>query len=265
MDREVGSGRVISSDEREFLAAYDPTKFESPSVAVDVVLLTVETGHLSALLVRREEHPSKGAWVLPGGFVRMDESLDQAAARVLAQKASLHGVYLEQLYTFGAVDRDPRTRVISVSYFALVECERLRGLGGGEDAAGCLARLHVAWEGEAGGDASAYREGAGGGGVGGKGVALPLGFDHAAVLGLAVKRLRGKLDYAPIGFELLPDAFTLRGLQSVHETILGRSLNKDAFRRRMLATGMLEALGQREAEVGHRPAELYRFVTKSAR
>lgn len=263
MDQAKSAGRTVPGDERAFLASYDAAAFDRPSVTVDVVLVTVEAGHLRVLLVQRDEHPGKGAWVLPGGFVRMDESLDRAAARVLARKASLRGVYLEQLYTFGAVDRDPRTRVISVSYFALVEPERLRGVvGEQDDGARCLARLHVAWQGETGGEASAFKADGGGGG---EGAAIPLGFDHAAILGMAVKRLRGKLDYAPIGFELLPEEFTLRGLQSVHETILGRSLNKDAFRRRMLATGMLEATGRREAEVGHRPAELYRFVTKAAR
>jgi 8-oxo-dGTP diphosphatase len=93
---------------------------------------------------------------------------------------------------------------------------------------------------------------------------MPLAFDHADILGMAVKRIRGKLDYTPIGFQLLPETFTLRRLQDVHETVLGRSLNKDSFRRRMLASGLLESTGERETEVGHRPAELYRFTKRSA-
>jgi 8-oxo-dGTP diphosphatase len=249
-------------DEKAFLASYRVSDFDRPSVAVDVVLLTVDAGSMRVLLLRRDEHPFRGSWALPGGFVGMSESLDEAAARVLRQKALLGGVYLEQLYTFGAVDRDPRTRVVSVVYYALVEPDRLRGVTDAEDAARCLARLEVAWEREAGGDASAV--GTGGDGLSSGESELPLAFDHASILGMVVKRLRGKLDYAPIGFELLPAEFTLRRLQSVHETILGRPLNKDAFRRRMLATGMLTPTGKREDEVGHRPAELYRFVTKAA-
>ena len=93
---------------------------------------------------------------------------------------------------------------------------------------------------------------------------MPLAFDHDDIIGMAVKRIRGKLDYAPIGFQLLPEAFTLRALQDVHETILDTDLNKDSFRRRMLASGQLEATGRREAAVEHRPAELYRFTRRSA-
>jgi 8-oxo-dGTP diphosphatase len=118
-----------------------------------------------------------------------------------------------------------------------------------------LAGLRVPWKGEAGGSIEA---------TGDSGVALPLAFDHAEILGMVVKRLRGKLDYAPIGFQLLPPRFTLRTLQNVHETILGQPLNKDSFRRRMLASGQLAPTGEREVEVGHRPAELYRFVAESA-
>ncbi|PYE53525.1 NUDIX hydrolase [Deinococcus yavapaiensis] len=235
-----------SPDEQAFLDAYDPTAFERPSVTVDVVLLTVLDGDLHVLLIRRDEHPCKGCWSLPGGFIRMTESLDEAAARVLNDKAHLQGVYAEQLYTFGAPRRDPRTRVLSVAYVALVNAARLRPV---EDDRIRLALLHVDWQGETGGPASASWHGQ----------LLALAFDHADILGLAVKRLRGKLDYAPVGFELLPERFTLRDLQSVHETILGRKLNKDSFRRRMLASGRLSAVGEREEDADHRPAALYTF------
>lgn len=240
------------AQERVFLASYDASRFDRPSLAVDVALITVSGGELRALLVRRSEHPAKGAWSLPGGFVGMHESLDDAAARVLATKAGLRGVFVEQLYTFGAVGRDPRTRVVSVAYYALVDPARLEAALEHDGPDRRLARLGVGWEGEAGGPAAA---------MGDAGEGLRLAFDHAQILGMAVKRLRGKLDYAPIGFELLPETFTLRRLQGVHETILGRELNKDAFRRRLLATGTLEPTGERETEVGHRPAELYRFTT----
>jgi len=242
------------SDEQEFLATYDAEAFDRPSVAVDVAILTVAEGRLEVALVRRSEHPHRGCWALPGGFVRMDESLDRAAARVLADKAGLRDVYLEQLYTFGNPERDPRTRVLSVAYYALVDPARLAERRPG-DRALAFGRIAVPWEGETGGPVEVRDTEAGD---------MPLAFDHADILGTAVKRIRGKLDYTPIGFQLLPAAFTLRRLQDVHETVLGRLLNKDSFRRRMLASGLLEATGERETEVGHRPAELYRFTRRSA-
>jgi len=240
------------NEEQDFLTAYDPREFDRPSVTVDVAILTVVDGRLEVALVERAEHPHKDRWAVPGGFVRMDESLDRAAARVLAQKAALADVYLEQLYTFGAPNRDPRTRVISVAYYALVDSARVARNGAHELVFG---RIAVPWEGETGGpvevlDRSRRK--------------MPLAFDHAEILGMAVKRIRGKLDYTPIGFQMLPETFTLRRLQAVHETILGRALNKDSFRRRMLASGVLEATGERETEVEHRPAELYRFTKRSA-
>ena len=237
--------------EAAFLASYDATKFPRPSVAVDVALLTAGPEGLHTVIIRRTEHPSRGKWALPGGFVGIAESLDDAAARVLAREAALRGVYLEQLYTFGAPRRDPRTRVISVAYYALVDRERLAAL----PETATVARLQVPWEGETGGPVDLADT---------DGRALPIAFDHADILGMAVKRLRGKLDYTPIGFQLLPERFTLLDLQRVHETVLGRPLNKDSFRRRMLASGLLEATGEAQKDVDHRPAELYRFVKRSA-
>ena len=239
-------------EERDFLAAYDPTAFDRPSLAVDVAILAVVDGALEAALVERTEHPDKGRWGLPGGFVGMGESLERAAKRVLSEKAGLADVYLEQLYTFGEPGRDPRTRVISVGYYALVAHARL---GRGDESNLVFGRIVVPWEGETGGPIQARNQ---------QGQDMPLAFDHADILGMAVKRIRGKLDYTPIGFQLLAETFTLRRLQDVHETILGRTLNKDSFRRRMLASGLLEATGERETEVGHRPAELYRFTKRSA-
>ncbi|MCP3902042.1 MAG: NUDIX domain-containing protein [Planctomycetes bacterium] len=244
-----------SPEERAFLERYDASAFDRPSVAVDVVLLTVTDGELNVLLIRRRDHPGKGGWSLPGGFVRLDESLDVTADRVIEAKAGLTGVFVEQLYTFGAADRDPRTRVVSVTYYALVDATRLSAASTIEDGERCMARVVVPWVGETGGAATA---------VDATGAPLPLAFDHADILGLAVQRIRGKLNYTPIGFQLLPETFTLRRLQVVHETVLGRPVNKDAFRRRMLATGLVEPTGERERAVGHRPAELYRFTTKSA-
>ena len=247
-----GEHKRQTESEEQFLARYDAGAFEHPSVAVDVVLLSAADGHLWSLALRRAQHPFKGRYSLPGTFVGMRESLDDAARRVLAEKAGLRDVFLEQLYTFGAPRRDPRTRVISVAYYALVPRERLEAIPAMTGA--LLARVDVPWEGETGGPVELASNQA----------VLPLAFDHADILGMAVKRLRGKLDYTPIGFQLLPHTFTLAQLQRVHETVLERPLNKDSFRRRMLASGLLEATGEEQRDVGHRPAEFYRFVRRSA-
>lgn len=246
----------VVDEEQAFLAQYDASLFPRPSVAVDVVLLTVRDGGLWALSARRSEHPHRGRWALPGSFLHLDESLDAAAARVLESKAGLTGIFTEQLYTFGAPDRDPRTRVIGVAYYALVEAVKLDDAVAKRGDAGLqLARLRVPWQGETGGPVQA---------LDGEGHELSTAFDHAEILGMAVKRIRGKLDYAPIGFELLPEAFSLRDLRLVHEAILGRALNKDSFRRRMLDRGLVVPTGHRAAGVGHRPPELYRFADRSA-
>jgi 8-oxo-dGTP diphosphatase len=238
-------------EERAFLEAYDPDKFPHPSVAVDVAPATTLDGALRVLLVRRGEQPQKGKWALVGGFVGIRESLDDAAKRVLLTKARLEGIFLEQLYTFGAVDRDPRTRVITVAYYALVEAARLLPAVS-ENVV--LARLRVPWAGETGGPVDALDD---------DGRTLPLAFDHAEILGMVVKRLRGKLGYAPIGFRLLPRSFTLRQLQEVHEAILGRKLNKDSFRRSALASGLVAPTGKSETDVPYRPASLYQYVKDS--
>jgi 8-oxo-dGTP diphosphatase len=140
--------------------------------------------------------------------------------------------------------------VVSIAYYALIEQKRFVGLAERSPEVS-TPRLHVPWEGEVGGPVEALDA---------AGRVLPLAFDHAEMLGTAVKRLRGKLNYAPIGFELLGDTFTLLELQRVHEAVLGRSVNKDGFRRRMLSTGRLKATGRSQRGVVHRPAELYRFV-----
>lgn len=239
--------------EKEFLEAYDPSAFERPSVTVDVALLSVVDGALFTLLVQRAEHPFKGKWSLPGGFVRLDESLDAAARRVLAAKGALDGVFLEQLYSFGDPQRDPRMRVIAVAYYALVDRRRFEAATRDDLVIG---RIDVPWEGETGGAVDVLLER--------DGKTADLAFDHAEILGTAVKRIRGKLDYTPIGFQLLGDTFTLLELQRVHETVLGRPLNKDSFRRRMLASGQLESAGEMQRHVDHRPAELYRFTKRGA-
>jgi 8-oxo-dGTP diphosphatase len=201
---------------------------------------------LRVLVLRRDAAPYAGQWVLPGGFVRLEETLEQAVARVLQQKAALADTFVEQLYTFGAIDRDPRGRVVAVAYYALVPAARLARVPEGAR----LAAIHAPWSGLAGGDVELRAA---------TGEPLRVGFDHARIVGTALQRLRGKIDYAPVGFELLPPQFTLLELQHVHEAVLGESLNKDSFRRRLLASGQLQATGRRRSDVGHRPPELFRF------
>lgn len=236
-------------DEAAFLENYDPAAYERPSIAVDLMLMGVVDGAPAVLLMRRDQHPFTGAWALPGGFVGIGESLDEAAHRILIEKARMPDAYVEQLYTFGAVDRDPRTRIISVAYFALLQADRFTAaLKSAPELA--LAELTVPWPGETGGPVEAR--------IGG-GDPLKLAFDHGEMLSLAVRRLRGKLDYSGIAFALLPERFTLRALQDIYEVILDTKLNKPAFRRRMLDRGWLEATGERETGASFRPAELYRY------
>jgi 8-oxo-dGTP diphosphatase len=240
--------------EAAFLATYDAGQYPHPSVAVDAVVLAAVGGALRVALYLRREHPSKNRYALPGGFVRMDESLDDAAARLLRDKAGLADVFIEQLYTFGAPGRDPRGRVIAVAYYALVDPRRFEEINQAKGARAAV--IHVPWEGEIGGPVEVRGE---------AGERLPLAFDHAEIIGMVVKRLRGKLDYAPVGFQLLPAEFTLRALQDVHEAVRGAAVNKDSFRRRLLATGQLEATGAYERDTAHRPAELYRCTQRAAR
>jgi 8-oxo-dGTP diphosphatase len=247
----------VDEDEADFLRGYDLTAFPRPSVAVDVAVLTVDGGALRVALYRRAEHPGKGRYALPGGFVRLDESLDDAARRLLSAKAGLEGVFIEQLHTFGEPRRDPRGRIITVAYIALVDVARFERALAGAAGGLVLARLHVPWTGAGGGSGAVFVEND-------EGQRLAWAFDHGTIAGCAVQRLRERIDHTPLGFQLLPAEFTLRQLQDVHEIVRGTGVNKDSFRRRMLATGLLEPTGHHEQNVTWRPAELYRFLRRSA-
>ena len=221
-------------DPRYVPSTYDPAHFDRPSVTVDVVLFAYRDGDLQVLLVRRKKWPYQDYWAIPGGFIQMDETLEQAALRELHEETGVGGVYLEQLYTFGDPERDPRTRVISVVYFALVGADQARQVQGGDDAA------EARWW-------SVYN-------------LPPLAFDHDRILRYAHRRLRWKLEYTALGFLLLPETFTLSELQGVYEVVLHERLDKRNFRRKILATGVLEETeGYREGG-RHRPARLYRFT-----
>ena len=207
---------------------------ERPAVTVDVVLLTVRGRHLEALLVRRDHAPFEGMWALPGGFVSPHESLTDAAKRILETMTGASDAYLEQVYTFGDPARDPRMRVITVVYYALIRPESLR-LRKHEG----QAESRVFW---------AYEP-------------PPLAFDHADILAYTLQRLRGKLEYTTVGFQLLGPEFTLSELQEVYEAILNRPLDKRNFRKKLLITRIVEPTQHTKMLGPHRPARLYRFDT----
>jgi 8-oxo-dGTP diphosphatase len=211
---------------------YDVSKYERPSVTVDMLMMSLRQRDLQMLLIKRRAWPYKDMWAFPGGFVNIDESLETAAKRELKEETGVEDVYLEQLYTFGDPGRDPRTRVITVVYFALLDSERLQ-VAAASDAA------DVGWF-------SVYDP-------------PPLAFDHAQIVEYALNRLRGKLDYTRIAFNLLPRQFTLRELQWVYEIILHKKLDKRNFRKKILGTGILEDTGEKKMEGTHRPARLYGF------
>ena len=207
--------------------------YPRPALTVDCVLFGVEPGaELQVLLIQRKHDPFAGQWAFPGGFVDMEEDLQRAALRELEEETGVRNVFIEQLYTFGQPGRDPRGRVISVAYYALVNLHE-HPVQAASDASD--ARWFALSE-------------------------LPeLAFDHADILEAAVARLRAKVRYQPIGFEVLPNRFTLTELQQLYETILGtNALNKRNFRTRVLKWGILREVGVQE-NVAHRPAKLYSF------
>ncbi|MFQ5994333.1 MAG: NUDIX domain-containing protein [Acidiferrobacterales bacterium] len=202
------------------------------AVTTDVVLFSIRAERLEVLLVKRRANPFTGTWALPGGFVGVDENLESCALRELAEKAGVTGVYLEQLHTSGDPQRDPRERVISVAYYALIPSDRLRMRPTVEDTT-------VGWF-------PLDR--------------LPLmAFDHAGIVGMAHKRLVAKLDYSTIAYQFMPGKFTLGDLQSVYEIILGEVLDKRNFRKRMLALDRIEKTDEQRRNGNHRPARLYRL------
>jgi 8-oxo-dGTP diphosphatase len=207
-------------------------QYPRAALAVDCVVFGFDEGELKVLLIERALEPFKGRWALPGGFVRVEETLDDAARRELAEEAGLEDVFLEQLYTFGALGRDPRERVVSVAYYALVKMSA-------HDTKAATDAADARW--------------------------FPiskvpkLAFDHANILATALARLKGKVRYQPIGFELLPPHFTLSQLQHLYEAVLGNDLDKRNFRKKVLGFGLLVPLKETQMMGRHRPAQLFRF------
>nr|WP_220498016.1 NUDIX domain-containing protein [Rhodopirellula sp. JC639] len=207
-------------------------------MTVDCVVFGLDEPELKVLLIRRDLKPFRGKWALPGGFVHVDETLEDAARRELREETGVEQLYLEQLYTYGDVDRDPRERVVTVAYYALVKLSDHRVVAATDARDADWFGVHD----------------------------LPqLAFDHARILDAAYHRLQNKLRYEPIGFELLPKKFTLRQLQRLYEVILDRTLDKRNFRKKILSTGVLQELDEMETNVAHRAARLYRFNQKHYR
>ncbi len=221
-------------EEQEQAHTYDAAKYDRPSVTIDVVIFTLIERELHVLLVQRKRWPYEGFWAIPGGFINMDESLEQAARRELEEETGVRDVYLEQLYTFGDPQRDPRTRVISVAYMALVRAEAQHLRVSDESHA-------VRW--------FPVR-------------ALPeaLAFDHEQVLSYAIGRLRSKLEYTTLAFQLLPELFSILELKHTYEQILGEKLDKGNFYRKIKESGLLEETTHVREGRG-RPTRLWRFRT----
>lgn len=206
--------------------------YPHPAVTTDVVLFSVREQQLMLLLIKRRDAPFAGCWALPGGFLDIGEDLEACAARELAEETGLRGIYLEQLYTFGRPDRDPRERVISVTYYALVPSDNLAPRAASDAAATGWYVIDRLPE---------------------------LAFDHADIIALAHRRLVSKLDYSSIAFQFLPATFTLGEVQRVYEILLNAPLDKRNFRKRVLAAGLIEETGRLRRSGGHRPAREYRL------
>ena len=206
------------------------------SVAVDLLVFTIEEDRLKILTIRRQYPPFEGQRALPGVFVRDVETLDQAAQRGLREETGLEDIYFEQLYTWGAPDRDPRRRVISVSYLALVDAQRLRGFGPGLRTTGAeLADVQELLTAE------------------------DLAFDHRQIIACGRERLAGKVEYTPIAFSLVPEEFTLPQLQRVYELLLGKPLYKANFRKKIAP--LVEETDRSTSGDAHRPSKFYRLRT----
>ena len=209
-------------------------KYKFAAVAVDVVLFSIDKAELKVLLIEMKKRPYMGFWAAPGGLIKSDESLDQAAKRQLLTKAGLKGVYLEQLYTFGEVNRDPFGRVVSTAYFALIP------------SAGINLKTSQEY-----------------GDIGWFGVKnLPrLAYDHKKIIFYALERLRAKIGYTNIVYGLLSHEFTLSDLQKVYEIILAKKLDKRNFRKKVLSINLVKPVSSKRRGA-HRPARFYKFSKK---
>ncbi len=208
---------------------------QSIKLTVDAVVFGYEEGNISILLIKRKYEPFKDKWAIPGGFVKNEESLEEAVQRELQEETGVQINYLEQLYTFGETDRDPRGRVVSVAYFGLVRPNAFK-IEASTDAA------DVQW--------FHMNE-------------LPeISFDHKTILETAIKRLKGKITYEPIGFELLDQKFPFSDLEKLYTTLLGRPVDRRNFRKKIIGLNILDELDEKVSKGSGRPANLFQFNQK---
>ena len=266
------------NSEEEFLKHYDSSCFDKLSMTTDILLFSVSNGvqenyrklnekYFSVLLVKRDDYPFKDKWCLPGGFVQIDESIEDALKRILAKETNLHNIYMEQLYTFGEVNRDPRMRIVSVSYMALIDKNQLRD---NLSSNASWFNIHVLED-----ESSMH-------------IVLDngkeeikfqikkqlvnkttdkyeyirvendkLAFDHDIVLATGIQRLKNKIEYTDIVFNMMPEYFTLGELQQVYEIILGKKLLDPAFRR--IIADKVEKTTKLKTGGGHRPSAMFRY------
>ncbi|AXI04153.1 ADPR responsive transcriptional repressor NtrR [Aquirhabdus parva] len=229
----------MSMSEKEFLQNYNARDYDAPLMSVDMAIFSVLAGRLQVLLIQRANFPRKGEWALPGGFINLvsDQTLLATAHRKLFEKTGIASPYLEQVATIGNATRDPRGWSVTALYFALIDFKAFQ-----QQESQLLE--HCEWI-----DVEKAR-------------VMPLAFDHHELLEAAIERLINKTRYTALPVSLLPALFTLTELQHIYEIILGQSLDKKAFRRRMIEAGAVIETGQSKV-VGKRPAQLYRFNAAS--
>ncbi len=209
-------------------------EIKTHEITTDVVIFTIKDNKLQVLLVKRANEPFKGRWAIPGGFIRLSENLDNAALRILKEKTNVDNIYLEQLYTFGDPLRYPSSRVITCAYFALIRSDDIKLSS--DNSQGIT---EVQWH-------EVYN--------------LPtLAFDHKEIIEYSIKRMRERLEFCPIAFQLLPEKFTLTELQKSYELILGMKLDKRNFRKKVLTGDVLKELNEYTKLGSKRPAKLYSF------
>lgn len=209
-------------------------EFPTPSVTVDIITFSIKDNNLKVLLIKRGIEPFKDKWAIPGGFVRIKESLEEAAKRELEEETGVKEVYLEQLYTFGELNRDPRGRVITVSYFALISAEKSE-----QELKATTDASEAKW--------FSVKE-------------LPeLAFDHSSILKYAMKRLRWKFEYTTLAFSLLPKKFTLTQLQKLYEIVFDRKFDKRNFRKKIRSLDLITPTREIQKDVSNRPPKLYSF------
>lgn len=245
-----------SMTEEEYLAQFDPSLFPRQSVTVDTLIFAMNREQqLELLLIKRGGHPCRGKWAIPGGFVEMNESLDEAAARELKEETDLEGIYLEQLYTFGSVKRDPRVRVISVAYIALVPAKLLEFRAGDDAVDACIFEVK-----QENGSFHLYSKE--------RNLTLTkedLAFDHSEIIEKGLERLKGKVAYSDIALELLRDKekFSIFELQVIHEALTGEDIDianfRRSFKKKFIDTGRVEKLEEKCYDYSRKPSSYYRL------